>query len=265
MSATTIERVQARSTDTREVPLSRLVSVELRKMFNTRSGFWLMASIAIAGLAATFAVIAFAPDKDLTYYTFTKAIGFPITVILPMIALLSITSEWSQRSGLTTFTLVPNRGRVVLAKTISSVAVAVASMLFAFVIGAVGNLVGSTIAGTSLSWDMSIGHGGTIVLGNLLCLLTGTMLGMLIRNSPGALVAYFVYALLLTNVTEVLATSQPGFRHVRPWVDLNFDQGGLFEGTTTGVQWPQLAVAVAVWLLVPGYLGVRRVMRAEVK
>ena len=30
-----------------------------------------------------------------------------MTVILPMIALLSITSEWSQRSGLTTFTYVP--------------------------------------------------------------------------------------------------------------------------------------------------------------
>ena len=265
MSATTIEHGQVRSTDTRAVPLSRLVSVELRKMFNTRSGFWLMASIAIAGLAATVAVIALAPDKDLTYYTFTKAIGFPITVILPMSALLSITSEWSQRSGLTTFTLVPTRSLVVLAKTISSVAVAVASMLFAFAIGAVGNVVGSTIAGTHVSWDMSIGHGLTIVLGNLLCLLTGTMFGMLIRSSPGALVAYFVYALLLPNVAEVLAASQPGFRHVRPWVDLNVDQGGLFEGTTTGVQWAQLAVAVTVWLVVPGYLGVRRVMRAEVK
>ena len=42
----------------------------------------------------------------------------------------------------------------------------------------------------------------TIVLGNLLSLLIGTMLGMLIRSSPGALVAYFVYALLLPNVTE---------------------------------------------------------------
>jgi hypothetical protein len=182
-----------------------------------------------------------------------------------MIALLSITSEWSQRTGLTTFTLVPHRGRVILAKTTSSVAVAVASMLFAFVIGAVGNVVGSTIAGTALRWDMSLGHGLTIVLGNLLCLLTGTMFGLLIRSSPGALVAYFVYALLLTNVTEVLATSQAGFRHVRPWVDLNVDEGGLFEGTITGVQWPQLAVAAVIWLVVPGYLGVRRAMRAEVK
>ena len=158
-----------------------------------------------------------------------------------------------------------HRSRVIAAKTITSVAVAVASMLFAFVIGAFGNVVGSFIAGTSVRWDMSTTHGLTIVLGNLLCLLTGTMFGMLIRSSPGALVAYFVYALLLPNVAEVLASSQAGFRHVRPWVDLNFDQGGLFEGTLNGIQWPQLAVATAAWLLVPGYFGVRRVLRAEVK
>ena len=146
-------------TDVQQVPLSRVIRVELRKMFDTRSGFWLMASIVIAALLATVATIAFAPDADLTYYTFAKAIGFPMTVVLPMIAILSITGEWSQRSGLTTFTLVPHRSRVILAKVISSVAVAVASMLFAFAIGAVGNVVGTAIAGTDLVWDVSVGRG----------------------------------------------------------------------------------------------------------
>ena len=150
MSATTATIDQARAgrrTEIGQIPLSRIVRVELRKMFDTRSGFWLIASIAITGLIATIATIAFAPDKDITYYNFAKAVGFPITVILPMIALLSITSEWSQRSGLTTFTYVPSRRRVVVAKTWSAVIVAIASMLFAFAVGSVGNVVGSTIAG----------------------------------------------------------------------------------------------------------------------
>jgi hypothetical protein len=264
MSATTIERVQVRSTDTPEVPLSRLVSVELRKMFNTRSGFWLMASIAIAGLAATVAVIALAPAKDLTYYTFTKAVGFPITVILPMIALLSITSEWSQRSGLTTFTYVPNRGRVLRAKTLSSITVAVASMLFAFAAGAVGNVVGSTIAGTSTVWDLSIGHALTIVLGNLTCLLTGTMLGMLLRSSAAGLVTYFVITLLVPTLSSLLATNQGWYEKVQPWVDLSFAQSFLFEGMHSGTQWAQIATTVAIWIVLPGILGLRLVMRSEV-
>ena len=141
------------------MPLSRVVNVELRKMFDTRSGFWLMASIVITGLLTTIGTIAFAPDADLTYYTFAKAIGFPMTVVLPIIAILSITGEWSQRSGLTTFTLVPHRNRVIAAKAVSSVAVAIASMLFAFVIGAIGNLVGTAIAGTDLVWDVSLAEG----------------------------------------------------------------------------------------------------------
>jgi ABC-2 type transport system permease protein len=266
MTATTIDQVSTgRRTEIAHIPLSRVVRVELRKMFTTRSGFWLIASIAITGLIATIATIAFAPDKDLTYYNFAKAVGFPITVILPMVALLSITSEWSQRSGLTTFTYVPSRGRVVWAKTLSSVTVAVASMVFAFAVGAVGNLVGSTIAGTSTVWDLSVGHALTIVLGNLTCLLTGTMIGMLLRSSAGGLVTYFVITLLVPNLSSLLADSQDWFKHLQPWVDLNFAQTFMFEGMHTGAQWSHITTAVGLWIVVPGLFGLRRVMRSEVK
>ena len=265
MTALAIEPVRAQRADFDRVPLSRVIHVELRKMFDTRSGFWLIASIVIAGLIATVATIAFAPDADLTYYTFAKAIGFPMTVVLPMIAILAITGEWSQRSGLTTFTLVPHRSRVILAKVISSVAVAVASMLFAFALGAVGNVVGTAIAGTTMVWDVSVAEGVNIVLGNLLCLLTGTMLGLLIRNSPGALVGYFVYSLLLPTVAGFLAASQDWFRDLQPWVDLNFAQAALFEGTLTGEQWANVAVTATTWIVLPAMLGLRLVMRSEVK
>jgi hypothetical protein len=253
------------STAVREVPMRRLVHVELRKMFDTRSGFWLLASIGIAGLIATVATILFAPDEDLTYYTFAKSIGFPMTVVLPIIAVLAITSEWSQRTGLTTFTLVPHRSRVIAAKIMSSITVAVASMLFAFALGAVGNIVGTAIAGTPQVWDVAPAEGVNIVLGNLLCLLTGTVLGMLIRSSAAALVVYFVYSLLLPSISELLATSQEWFRDLRPWVDLNFAQAGLFEGTLTAQQWAQVAVTAAIWIVLPGLVGLRLILRSEVK
>jgi ABC-2 type transport system permease protein len=265
MTTITIEPVRAQRAEVDQIRLARVVSVELRKMFDTRSGFWLISSIAITGLLTMVATIAFAPDADLTYYTFARAIGFPMTIVLPIIAILSITGEWSQRSGLTTFTLVPRRGRVIWAKTISSIAVGVASMLFALMIGAIGNLVGTAIAGTSLRWDVSVAEGVNIVLGSLLCLLTGTMLGMLIRSSAGALVAYFVYALLLPTVAGVLASSQDWFRDLQPWVDLNFAQSALFEGTLTGEQWAHLAVTATVWLVIPAVVGLRLVLRSEVK
>jgi ABC-2 type transport system permease protein len=265
MTAIVIDPVSDQRADVYPVPLSRVINVELRKMFDTRSGFWLMASIVITALLTTIGMIAFAPDADLTYYTFAKAIGFPMTVVLPIIAILSITGEWSQRSGLTTFTLVPHRNRVIAAKAVSSVAVAIASMLFAFVIGAIGNLVGTAITGTDMVWDVSVAEGVNIVLGSLLCLLTGTMLGMLIRSSAGALVAYFVYSLLLPTVSGILASSQEWFRDLQPWVDLNYAQAALFEGTLTAEQWANVVVTASTWLVLPAILGLRLVMRAEVK
>ena len=83
MTALIIDPVREQHVELYQVPLSRVIKVELRKMFDTRSGFWLMASIVITGLLTTIGTIAFAPDADLTYYNFAKAIGFPMTVVPP--------------------------------------------------------------------------------------------------------------------------------------------------------------------------------------
>jgi ABC-type transport system involved in multi-copper enzyme maturation permease subunit len=247
------------------IPLGRVVRVELRKMFNTRSGFWLMASLVIVGVLATIGTIVFAPDDQLTHNTFAAAIGYPMTIVLPIIAILAITGEWSQRTGLTTFTLVPDRRRVLLAKTVSSVIVGIVAMLVALVFGVVGNVVGTAITGTDLVWDLSVAQFGTIVVGSLLCLLTGTMLGILLRSSAAALVAWFVIALVLPTIAGILTASEEWFADVQPWVDPNWARSFLFEGTLTGEQWAQVGVTTATWLVLPALLGVRLVMRSEVK
>jgi len=247
------------------IPTSRLLKVELRKMFNTRSGMWLMCSIAILAVLATGAVMLFGADADLTYDNFGAAIGFPMVIILPIIATLSVTSEWSQRSGLTTFTLVPHRGRVITAKLVVAVAVGVAAMALALTIGALGNLLGASIAGIDPVWNLSVSQMLTITLATVLSMLIGFMLGVLIRNSPGAIVGYFIYNFVLTPLTMLLATSQAWFRDLQPWVDFNFTQGTLFEGDLTGEQWTQLGVTGLFWLVIPLAIGLFLVRRSEVK
>jgi ABC-type transport system involved in multi-copper enzyme maturation permease subunit len=265
MTTITLDPVREDPLDVHDIPLSRVVGVELRKMFDTRAGIWLMASILIAGLVSTVATILIAPESELTYYTFARAIGFPMTVILPIIAILAITGEWSQRTGLTTFTLVPHRTRVILAKVVASVLVGVASMLIALLFGVAGNLVGPAITGTERVWDVSFVHGLNIILGSLISLLIGTMLGILFRSTPVALVAYFLASFLLPTVFGLLAANENGFRDLQRWVDLNYAQSFLFEGTLSGVQWARLAVATTLWLVLPALLGLRLVMRSEVK
>jgi hypothetical protein len=251
----------------RRIPLARLTLVELRKMFDTRSGFWLMAGIGILALLATAAVILWAPDNELTYSTYATAIRVPMAVILPLIAILSITSEWSQRTGLTTFTLVPHRQRVILAKAVAAVTVAIASILLALAIGSLGNLAGSALTGTPLVWDASLTDCLHFLLGNVLSLMIGFMLGVLIRASSAAIVAYFIYSGVLPTIFGLLAASQDWFRNLQPWVDIQHAQSVLFtfDGSLSAEQWANIGVTGVIWLVIPLLVGLRLVIRSEVK
>ncbi len=263
--ATTTEFAPVRRT-AQPIPITRLVKVELRKMFNTRSGFWMLISIGVLSVIATGAVIIFAPDSAVTYESFATAIGFPMSVILPMIAILAVTSEWSQRSGLTTFTLVPSRGRVIGAKAIATVLVGLGSMAVAFAVGAVGNLAGSALAGVDTVWDVSLSTAPQIVLGNLVGMAIGFTLGVVLRNSAAAIVGYFVVSLVMPGILVLLAQVRSWFEDLQPWIDWNETQVALFDGATnTGKEWAMLGSTTMIWIAIPLVVGLLFLRRSEVK
>lgn len=266
-TAATIDRAPARAARTtpEPIPFTRLLQVETIKMFNTRAGFWLMVSIAATALIATVSVIAFAPDSALTYDNFGAAIGIPMTLLLPVMAILSVTSEYSQRSGLTTFTLVPHRGRVIWAKALVSMAIGAVAIGVALAIGALGNIVGTAIAGVDTVWDISASQIGYLVFANVLNLLIGFMLGVLIRNSPGAIVGFVVYSFVLPTLSLLLGNFQEWWEKARPWLDFNWAQGELYDGGMSSTDWAHLGVSGLIWLVVPLAVGLVMVMRSEVK
>ena len=267
MTAVAAPTIRASAPRIQPVPLMRITRVELRKMLDTRSGFWLLASIAITAVLVTGAVILWAPNDELTYSTFVSAIGTPMAVLLPLVAILSVTGEWSQRSGLTTFTLIPHRHRIITAKAISSVLVGAVSVLLAFAVGALGNLLNSAVTSATPVWDVSVTEFLYFLLGSVLGLLIGFMLGILIRASSGAIAAYFIYSFLLPTVFLVLANAQSWFKDLQPWIDVTFAQGTLFafDGALTGEQWANIAVTGVIWMVVPLAVGLAFVTRAEVK
>jgi ABC-2 type transport system permease protein len=250
----------------RPIPTARLVTIELRKMFDTRSGFWMLVSIGVLSIIATGAVLVFAPDSEIAYGNFAAAIGFPMSVILPMIAILGVTSEWSQRSGLTTFTLVPSRGRVIGAKAFATFVVGVVSMAVAFAVGAVGNLLGSTIMGLDTVWDVSLAAAAQILLGNLVGMAIGFTLGVVLRSSAAAIVGYFVVSLVLPGILALLAQVRPWFADLQPWIDWNYTQVALFENDTdTAREWAMLASTTTIWIALPLVVGLLFLRRSEVK
>lgn len=241
------------------IPMSRLVGIEMRKMTDTRAGFWLLVTIAIL-TAAVLALFFFATDDaDRTFVNFMGVTGTPQGFLLPVLGVLLITSEWGQRTALTTFTLVPHRGRVLAAKALAAVLFGLAAILVAMALAAVATLVG----GGDDAWaNIGLDDVGKYALLQVSGILQGLAFGMLLLNSASAIVLFFVLPIGFSIITSLVDT----FRDIQPWVDLGTSQSPLFDAShLSGEQWAQLAVSSAIWILLPFVLGWIRVTRAEVK
>lgn len=246
------------------IPMSRLVKVELRKLVDTRAGFWLVLSIGIISVLITAGLLIFADDGFLTQGNMFGIMNIPTGFLLPVLAILLVTSEWNQRTGLVTFSLEPRRSRVVVAKLAVGVIASIAAMLFALAIGAVGTaLAGSLHAAPAGEWDMTVAGLTNSFLLQLLGMLMGFGFAMLLMNSAAAIVLFFV----LPTVWSIVTTIVPWLRdHVQEWADFGFAQMPLQSGEwAEGGEWLRLATSGTIWLVIPLTAGIWRLLRSEVK
>ncbi|PUA79128.1 ABC transporter permease [Nocardioides currus] len=237
-----------------------LVSVELRKTVDTRAGRWLVAAILALTAAAMVLFFAISDDADRVFESFIGFAATPQGFLLPVLGILLVTSEWSQRTAIVTFALAPSRTQVIGAKV-------VAALLLAFVAfaGAVGVAALATVAGGT-----DDGFGDVTVLTfvlflglQLLTILQGVAYGLLLLNTPAAIVAFFV----LPVASSILFGTVPALEDLGPWLDLQTAQQPLFDGnfSVDGEQLAHLGVASLIWIVLPFVAGWTRVMRAEIK
>lgn len=236
-------------------PLWRLSAVELRKMVDTRAGFWLLAVIGLLVVAAVVvrSVTGEPADRDLA--AFFSVSLLPVNILMPVLAILAVTSEWSQRTALATFALVPKRGRVASAKLLAVVAITVASVAFCLAAAAGGNL----IAGGG--WDLSGAEIGYGVLFQLIGVLMGVAFGAVLMNSATAIVLYFVIPTAWTLLGSMVSALETPAK----WLDLTVTSAPLLEDAMTAQSWARLSTSVALWVLLPLALGTVRLHRREVK
>jgi ABC-type transport system involved in multi-copper enzyme maturation permease subunit len=240
------------------IPFSRLVRAELRKLTDTRASRLLLAAMAAATPVIIAVMLIVASPRDLNYTRLVDFTQTPQKFILPALAILVVTSEWSQRTGLITFTLVPSRGRVLRAKATATLGLGLALIVIAFAVAAVGNLLSGLRHGDG-SWAFGAPGFGEMILVQVLTLLEGLAFGMLLRVSAAAIAAYYV----VPTVWSALF-SAPGLKGIAPWFDLNQAQGPLYTHDITGTGWLQLLSAAAIWIGVPLAAGIVRALRGEV-
>ena len=243
------------------IPFSRLVWLELRKLTDTRAGRVLVLVVAALVIAIGFiGVFSGKADQDKNLTDFLGLASLPLQMVLPLLGVLAVTSEWSQRTGLVTFTLEPRRARVAYAKWTAALALGIGGVVLALISAAAfTGLAGALRGGDpswSLGWQVLLG----VVVGQLLYMSIGVAFGMLIQNTPGAIVAF----LILPTLWSILG-SFSWSESVAKWADTNRTLSPLYDGSMHGDDWPKLIVSLLIWLALPMAVGIWRMTHSEVK
>lgn len=244
------------------IPFTRLCAVELRKQLDTRAGRALLIIIAAVTALILIPFLLLGDANDLTFTSFIEAAVTPQMMILPVIGIMAATSEWSQRTGMTTFALEPRRTRVVAAKLLSALGLGVASFVVAIVFAAVTNLAAITFRDAPGTWSIEWSLVGGAGLLEMLVIAQGVAFGLLLLNTPAALVTYYILPTVWTILLSVISWLEKPAQ----WLDMSVASMSLMmpEGMS-GDGWAKLAVATAVWVGLPFVLGTLRVLRREVK
>jgi ABC-2 type transport system permease protein len=252
---------------TQAVPFGRLVAVELRKLADTRAGRWLLISIAALTLLVLVIQMAVVLGQDLhpKFLDFLQGMNTPLGVLLPVLGVMSVTSEWSQRTAMVTFTLEPSRPRVVAAKLVSILVISVAALAVGLVLGVLANVLYGALSGNAVIWGSVAKYVVFYLLLYVFGMVTGFAFGAVLLNSPAGIVIYFVYSFVLPGLLVLGGALMDWFEKVRPWIDFNNDQNELIDGTIHGTGWPHLLVSGLLWMVLPLAIGVWRIRRAEVK
>lgn len=240
--------------------LGRLVRVELRKSRDTRAGFWLLATLGFLAVAAPALILFFAdgPDKALDEY-FAVA-QLPVALLLPVLGILLVTSEWSQRTALSTFALVPQRSRVLVAKVLAAAVLGVLGVAATLLAAVLAAALTPVLTGDEAVWDLTAAQVVQSTLGQVLVVLVGVAFGLLLLSSPLAIVVYFA----LPTAFTVLVVTVSALDWLRDWWDLTTTTGPMYTGDLQGEGWGQVGTSTLLWLVVPLVVGWLRVQRSEI-
>ena len=263
-----------------KVPFGRLLLVEWRKMTDTRAGRALL--IISAGMLLLFMgivvlVAALNDNFSLGLSAWSSILTIPLSLLTPVLAIMIVTQEWGQRTNMVTFSLEPSRLRVMAAKLVAVIGLAVALIAVALLCGVVGNALAAAVGGYDASWSIDGEVLAWTIAQQLLYFVSAFGLAMCLLSTPFSIVVVYVDQLLLPlMVWSTLYFIFDWAADVIPFVDMGYALSPFAAGSGTmpdGAQMPDvgtqqvlaLICSIFLWVVVPLVLGAYRVLKSEVK
>lgn len=235
----------------------RLTRIELRKMLDTRSGLWFSIAVAAVTLITVIITSQVNGGRNATLARLFNNSVEPAGILLPVLGVLLVCGEWSQRTVLTTFTLVPDRGRILQAKLAASIMVAFAAFAICLACSVV---VGELLPAASGTGSLSI-----VVVAQGLLFLAATMVigvafGAAIMLSAPAIVIY----LLLPTAWDALSSTIHPLKTLSHWLAIGPTLGPLGTHSFSATDWAHAGTTLALWMALPLGVGVWRFARRDV-
>jgi ABC-2 type transport system permease protein len=238
--------------------LGRLTRVELRKMVDTRAGFWLLLTVGALTVIAVILLMLVGDAEDHDLRDMLSVAVAPSSILLPVVGILLVSSEWSQRTALITFTLVPHRPRVLGAKLAAAVVLSIVALVFCLVIAVLGTAISAP--GLEHSWSLPVGFLFQVALFLVSSLITGVAFGALFLSSAPAIVLSFVLPLGWSAVGSI-----PALEGAARWLDGSRSLSPMTDHLMSGTEWARAGTTLAVWMALPLVIGLWRIMRSEIR
>lgn len=238
--------------------MMQAVRAEWIKLTSTRSPYWCLGLVAVfsVGIALLVGVVAGRPKTSadgLDSFAITLGLTSFGSIVLMVMAVLSVTSEYRFGTIRTSFLAIPARSRVLLAKAVVYGGVA---LVVTAVLAVLSLVIGYALAGhnrdaVSLSGSDAIRLYWGVPLYSFITMIIGIAVGALVRQTAGAIVIVLVWSLVLESIVRVIPKVGDKIYGFMP-----FANGSHFVGTAgnDGFQWnPYVSLvyfaAVAVVLL----------------
>jgi ABC-type transport system involved in multi-copper enzyme maturation permease subunit len=238
--------------------LARLTAVELRKMTDTRAGFWLLLGTVALVVVAVVIRAATGDAQDHTLRELLSIAVEPAAILLPIAGILLVSSEWSQRTSLLTFTLVPHRSRVLAAKLAAGVVLSVAALQICIAVAVLGTAIAAP--GVEDTWSMPAWMLGQSAIYVVTGMIMGIGFGAMLLASAPAIVLYFALPMAWMALGS-LAFLEGAAR----WLDGARSMSPMTEELMSSTQWARVGTTLALWMLLPLLIGLWRVTRGDVR
>jgi ABC-2 type transport system permease protein len=237
------------------IPFSRLLRVEWGKATDTRAARWLLVAVAASTVGFVLVPLLSPSSVDQTATSYLGLAAGGLTLMLPVVSILTLTSEWSTRTGLTTFTQEPRRLRVVNAKIVVSLLLAGGAAVFGGLVTAAG-LGLAAASGRHLDADLTTTALVGYLLFVLLNVLTGVALGALVHNSAAAIVLAFALPISFNLLGRA-------WQPIAEWLDYPTAFTWVLDWQWSG-HTPQILVSVVLWVAAPLAAGLVRTVRRDI-